>query len=116
VIKKSWPDLLAVFKKNRTPEDRRQAELAAYPAKRRRSMSEKTKFNILLTHLITFFVSIPALMIIGYFFPGEVAPNEASWAVWATIGVGIAHVVSLFIFFCVLLRQDKKKRKQDNDE
>lgn len=79
-------------------------------------MSEKTKFNILLAHLITFFVSIPTLMIIGHFFPGEVAPGEVSWAVWATIGVGMAQVVSLFIFFCVLIRQDKKKRKQDDDE
>ena len=80
-------------------------------------MSEKSKFNILLAHLITFFVSIPTLMIIGHFFPGEVAPGEVSWAVWASIGVGMAHVVSLFIFFfCVLIRQDKKKRKQDDDE
>ncbi|MBE6660619.1 MAG: hypothetical protein E7605_04365 [Ruminococcaceae bacterium] len=79
-------------------------------------MSEKTKFNILLAHLITFLVSIPTLMIIGHFFPSEVAPGEVSWAVCATIGVGMAHVVSLFIFFCVLTRQDKKKRKQDDDE
>ena len=79
-------------------------------------MSEKTKFNILLAHLITFLVSIPTLMIIGHFFPGEVAPGEVSCAVWASIGVGMAHVVSLFIFFCVLIRQDKKKRKQDDDE
>ena len=77
-------------------------------------MSEKTKFNILLVHLITFFVSIPALMIIGHFFPGEVAPDEVSWAVWASIGVGMAHVVSLFIFFCVLVKQDKKKRIMDD--
>ena len=76
-------------------------------------MSEKTKFNILLAHLITFFVSIPTLMIIGHFFPGEVAPGEVSWAVWASIGVGMAHVVSLFSFFCVLIRQDKKKRIMD---
>ena len=79
-------------------------------------MSEKTKFNILLVHLITFFVSIPALMIIGHFFPGKPALDQISWAVWAAIGVGIAHIVSLFIFFCALLRQDKKKRKQDDDE
>ena len=79
-------------------------------------MSENTRFKILLTHLITFFVSIPALMIIGHFFPGDVAPGEASWAVWATIGVGMAHIVSLFIFFFVLVRQDTKKRKKDDDE
>jgi len=79
-------------------------------------MSEKSKFNILLAHLITFLVSIPTLMIIGHFFPGEVAPGEVSWAVWTSIGVGMAHIVSLFIFFCVWIRQDKKKRKQDDDE
>jgi predicted RND superfamily exporter protein len=53
-------------------------------------------------------------MIIGHFFPGEVAPGEVSWAVWASIGVGMAHVVSLFSFFCVLIRQDKKKRIMDD--
>jgi hypothetical protein len=53
-------------------------------------------------------------MIIGHFFPGEVAHNDVSWAVWTAIGVGIAHIVSLFIFFCVLQRQVKKK--QDYDE
>ena len=79
-------------------------------------MSENTRFKILLTHLITFFVSIPALMIIGHLFPGDVAPGEASWAVWATISVGMAHIVSLFIFFFVLVRQDTKKRKKDDDE
>ena len=57
-------------------------------------MSENTRFKILLTHLITFLVSIPALMIIGYFFPGEVAENQVSWSVWASIGVGMAHIVS----------------------
>ena len=43
-------------------------------------MSENTRFKILLTHLITFLVSIPALMIIGHFFPGEVAENQVSWS------------------------------------
>lgn len=79
-------------------------------------MSENTRFRILLTHLITFLVSIPALMIIGYFFPGEVAENQVSWSVWASIGVGMAHIVSLFVFFCVIYRQDTKKRKQYDDE
>ena len=55
-------------------------------------------------------------MIIGHLFPGDVAPGEASWAVWATISVGMAHIVSLFIFFFVLVRQDTKKRKKDDDE
>ena len=60
--------------------------------------------------------SIPALMIIGHFFPGEVAENQVSWSVWASIGVGMAHIVSLFVFFCVIYRQDTKKRKQYDDE
>ena len=75
-------------------------------------MSYNTKFNILLTHPITFYISISALMIIGHFLPGEVAENQTSWAVWATFGVVMAHIVFLVIFVCVMYVKDKKLRKQ----
>ena len=75
-------------------------------------MSFNTKFNILLTHLITFYISIFALMIIGHFFSAKIAENQASWAVWATFGAAMAHIVSLLFFVCVMYVKDKKLREQ----
>ena len=76
-----------------------------------RNMSLDKKLNILLILTSLAYGLLFAILLLGYFFPGNPSPNGLPWFVWASIGVGMAHIVSLFIFFCVIYRTGYEKEK-----
>ena len=57
-----------------------------------------------------------AILLLGYFFPGNPAPNRAPWYVWAAIGEVIAMAVATITICVIVQKKDKLfKEQQDNE-
>ena len=79
-------------------------------------MSYNTKSNILLIMISLEYGLMFAIMLLGYFFPGNPAPNQAPWYVWAAIGEMIAMVVATITICMIVQKKDKHlKEHQDNE-
>lgn len=79
-------------------------------------MSYKTKSNILLITIFLAYGLLFAILLLGYFFPGNPSPNGLPWFVWAAIGEMIAMVVATITIFVIVQKKDKKlKEHQDNE-
>ena len=79
-------------------------------------MSYNTKSNILLIMISLEYGLMFAIMLLGYFFPGNPAPNQAPWYVWAAIGEMIAMVVATITILVIVQKKDKQlKEHQDNE-
>ena len=79
-------------------------------------MSYNTRLNILLIMISLAYGLLFAIMLLGYFFPGDPAPNQAPWYVWAAIGEMIAMAVATITIYVIVQKKDKQlKEHQDNE-
>ena len=67
-------------------------------------MSQNTKCNILLIMVSLAYGLLFAILLLGYFFPGNPTPNGLPWFVWAAIGEVIAMAVAT-ITICVIVQK-----------
>lgn len=74
-------------------------------------MNYKTRCNITLTVIIVFYSLLFAILLLGYFFPGNPPPNQAPWFVWTAIGEVIAFMIAGFIT-CFIVRKRNRKLKE----
>ena len=75
-------------------------------------MSLNKKLNILLILTSLGYGLLFAIMILGYFFPGEPSPNQASWFVWAAIGEMIAMIIATITIGLSKTRRSQAKEIQ----
>ena len=79
-------------------------------------MSYNTRLNILLITISLAYGLLFVIMLLGYFFPGNSAPNQAPWYVWAAIGEMIAMAVATITICVIVQKKDKQlKERQDNE-
>ena len=79
-------------------------------------MSYKTQSNILLITISLAYGLLFAILLLGYFFPGDPSPNQAPWYVWAAIGEVIAMAVATITIYVIVQKKDKQlKEHQDNE-
>ena len=79
-------------------------------------MSYKTKSNILLITISLAYGLLFAILLLGYFFPGDPAPNGLPWFVWAAIGEMIAMAVATITICVIVQKKDKQlKERRDNE-
>ena len=79
-------------------------------------MSYKTKSNILLITIFLAYGLLFAILLLGYFFPGNPTPSGLPWFVWAAIGEMIAMAVATITIFVIVQKKDKQlKEHQDNE-
>ena len=79
-------------------------------------MSYNTKSNILLITISLAYGLLFAILLLGYFFPGNQATNGLPWFVWAAIGEVIAMAVATITIFVIVQKKDKQlKEHQDNE-
>ena len=79
-------------------------------------MSYNTKLNKLLITISLAYGLLFAILLLGYFFPGDPAPNGLPWFVWAAIGEMIAMAVATITIFVIVQKKDKQlKEHQDNE-
>ena len=79
-------------------------------------MSYHTRLNILLITISLAYGLLFVIMLLGYFFPGNSAPNQTPWYVWAAIGEMIAMAVATITLCVIVQKKDKQlKEHQDNE-
>ena len=79
-------------------------------------MSYNTRLNILLIMISLAYGLLFAILLLGYFFPGNPAPNGLPWFVWAAIGEMIAMAVATITICVIVQKKDKQlKEHQDNE-
>ena len=78
-------------------------------------MSYNTKSNILLVIISLAYGLLFAILLLGYFFPGNPSPNGLPWFVWAAIGEVIAMAVAT-ITICVIVQKKDKQLKECRDD
>ena len=79
-------------------------------------MSYNTQSNILLIMIPLAYGLLFAILLLGYFFPGNPALNKAPWYVWAVIGEVIAMAVATITVCMIVQKKDKQiKKHQDNE-
>ena len=79
-------------------------------------MSQNTKCNILLIMVSLAYGLLFAILLLGYFFPGNPTPNGLPWFVWAAIGEVIAMAVATITICVIVQKKDKQlKEHQDNE-
>ena len=79
-------------------------------------MSHNTKFNILLIMISLSYGLLFAILLLGYFFPGNPKPNQMPWYFWAVIGEVIAMAVATIAICVIVQKKDKQlKEHQDNE-
>ena len=79
-------------------------------------MSFNTRLNKLLIMISLAYGLLFAILLLGYFFPGDPASNQAPWYVWAAIGEVIAMTVATIMIFVIVQKKDKQlKEHQDNE-
>ena len=74
-------------------------------------MSYKTKSNILLITIFLAYGLLFAILLLGYFFPGNPSPNGLPWFVWAAVGEVIVMAVAT-ITICVIVQKKDKQLKE----
>ena len=74
-------------------------------------MGYKIKSNILLIMVSLAYGFLFAILLLGYFFPGNPTPNQLPWFVWAAIGEVIAMAVAT-ITICVIVQKKDKQLKE----
>ena len=79
-------------------------------------MSYNTRLNILLIMISLAYGLLFAIMLLGYFFPGNPAPNQAPWYVWAAIGEMIAMAVATITICVIVQKKDKQFKERRDDE
>ena len=67
------------------------------------------RFNFLFVYLVLSYLSIIVVMLLGYFFPGNVTTNVFPWAVYVCFGLCFIYVITIIVFTLVCLRNDKKE-------
>ena len=77
-------------------------------------MGYKIKSNILLIMVSLAYGFLFAILLLGYFFPGNPTPNQLPWFVWAAIGEVIAMAVAT-ITICVIMQKNDKQLKEHQD-
>ena len=77
-------------------------------------MSYNTRLNILLIMISLAYGLLFAILLFGYFFPGNPSPNGLPWFVWAAIGEVIAMSVAT-ITICVIVQKKYKQLKEHQD-
>ena len=75
-------------------------------------MSLDKKLNILLILTSLGYGLLLATMIFGAIFPGNPAPNQAPWYVWAAIGEVIAFMIAGLITCFIIRKKDKELKEQ----
>ena len=75
-------------------------------------MSLNKKLNILLTMVFFAYGLLFAILLLGYFFPGNPTPNQAPWFVWTAIGEVIAFMIAGFITCFIVRKRDRKLKEQ----
>ena len=79
-------------------------------------MSYKTKSNILLITISLAYGLLFAILLLGYFFPGNPDPKQLPWFVWIAIGEVIAMAVATITVCVIVQKKDKQlKEHQDNE-
>ena len=79
-------------------------------------MSYNTRLNILLIMISLAYGLLFAILLFGYFFPGNSSPNGLPWFVWAAIGEMIAMAVATITICVIVQKKDKQlKEHQDNE-
>ena len=79
-------------------------------------MSQNTKCNIFLIMVSLAYGLLFAILLLGYFFPGNPTPNGLPWFVWAAIGEVIAIAVATITICVIVQKKDKQlKEHQDNE-
>ena len=67
------------------------------------------RFNFLFVYLVLSYLSIIVVMLLGYFFPGNVTTNAFPWAVYVCFGLSFVYIITIIVFALVCLRNDKKE-------
>ena len=70
------------------------------------SLSKKAKILIILTAVG--FGLLLAIMILGTIFPGNPAPSQAPWFIWAAIGETMAFIIAAVVIGIVVRKKDKE--------
>ena len=79
-------------------------------------MSFNTRLNKLLIMISLAYGLLFAILLLGYFFPGNPPPNGLPWFVWAAIGEVIAMAVATITIFVIVQKKEKQlKEHQDNE-
>ena len=79
-------------------------------------MSYNTRRNVLLIIISLAYGLLFTILLFGYFFPGDPAPNGLPWFVWAAIGEVIAMAVATIAVCAIVQKKDKQlKERQDNE-
>ena len=79
-------------------------------------MSYNTKSNILLIMISIAYGLLFAILLLGYFFPSNPAPNQAPWYVWAAIGEVIAMAVATITICVIVQKKDRQLKERRDDE
>ena len=75
-------------------------------------MSYNTRLNILLITISLAYGLLFAILLLGYFFPGNPSPNGLPWFVWAAIGEVIAIMFAGLITCFIIRKKDKELKEQ----
>ena len=70
--------------------------------------------NLLLGSIISFYLTIIVIIVLGYFFPGDIAIGAFTipWSLGLTLGLVILHTA--IISFLILKYNRKKKNTEQN--
>ena len=79
-------------------------------------MGYKIKSNILLIMVSLAYGFLFAILLLGYFFPGNPTPNGLPWFVWAAIGEVIAMAVATITICVIVQKKDKQLKEQQDNE
>jgi hypothetical protein len=74
-------------------------------------MKPEKKFNLLLTLVAIFFSIFFVILIAGAIVPCGTVFAGAPWYVWAAIGDILAFIISAAVAFGIVVRKDKKVKK-----
>ena len=79
-------------------------------------MSYKIKSKILLIMISLTYGLLFVILLLGYFFPGNPAPNQMPWFAWAAIGEVIAMAVATITIYVIVQKKDKQLKEQQDNE
>ena len=79
-------------------------------------MSYKTKSNILLIMISLAYGLLFAILLFGYFFPGNQDPKQLPWFVWTAIGEVIAMAVATITVCVIVQKKDRQLKEQQDNE
>ena len=70
------------------------------------------RMDFVLINFISSYLVIIVVMLLGYFFPGNIAPNELPWSFYVAFSLAFIQIIITIVFMLVCYRNDKKEEKK----